>query len=63
MAKSKHKRQYQVRIMDGEFDKTMSEPFDTVGEAQMRLAEVRQEILETWAVPDPDAAYIFIINK
>lgn len=63
MAKRKTVRLYQVMIEDVVKDIQASEPFETVAEAQARLAEVRLEIVNTWENPDPDAAYIHIITK
>lgn len=51
---------YQVRIKDTMSDKPASELIATYEEAKKRLEEVKKEIIETWAMPCPDAAYIFI---
>lgn len=56
-------RMYQVRIYDEVTDRPMSEPTENLAEAQAKLEEVRQEIITTWANPDPDAAYIYLITK
>lgn len=41
-------------------DTPASKLFDTREEAEARLKEVREEILKTWAMPDPYCAYIFM---
>lgn len=50
---------YQVRIKDMGSDRPASEVFDNYADAVKRLQEVRQEINYTWAMPDPNAAYIY----
>lgn len=44
---------YQVRIKDMGSDRPASEVFDNYADAVKRLEEVRQEIIDTWAMPDP----------
>ena len=51
---------YQVRIHDTMSDRPVSELFATREEAEAKLAEVKKEITETWATPQPESAYIFI---
>lgn len=51
---------YQVRIKDRMADTPASKLFDTREEAEVKLKEVREEILKTWATPDPYCAYIFM---
>ena len=51
---------YQVRIKETMSDKPVSKLFDTKEEAEDKLKEVREEILKTWATPDPYCAYIFM---
>ena len=50
---------YQIRIKDIMSDKPATGLLDTPEEAERELARVQKEINETWATPDPDAAYIF----
>lgn len=50
---------YQIRIRDLMSDKPASELFETREEAEKKLAEVKEEIKTTWAIPDENAAYIF----
>lgn len=54
---------YQVRINDGMADTPASPLLSTFEEATERLEQVRQIISETWASPDPDAAYIYINRR
>lgn len=50
---------YQIRIKDIMSDKPASGLLNTPEEAERELTRVQKEIAETWATPDPDAAYIF----
>ncbi len=50
---------YQIRIKDTMCDIPASELIENYSDALKRLEDVKKEITETWATPDPDAAYIF----
>ena len=50
---------YQVRIKDIMSDKPATGLLSTPEEAEKELKRIQEEIINTWAIPDPDAAYIF----
>lgn len=54
---------YQVRIHECGSDRPASPLLSTYEEATERLNQVRRQIAEEWATPDPDAAYIYINRR
>jgi len=50
---------YQVRIKDIMSDKPATGLLSTPEEAEKELKRVQEEIKNTWATPDTNAAYIF----
>lgn len=49
---------YQVRYQGWMSNKPMSGLYEDASEAHKKLDEVRDEMMKTWATPDPEHLYV-----